>query len=344
MIFFFLNKKKFFYCFFFFFFFLNYSSLQGKIDFGNGVEKEIIDLCQRIQWLVKEEILHELLHLKPITQSILTKVESLLQSPYSFVEAPATSTMALSFVDMNQALQLFPQEFEKVRAGPCSIQHLGDHFYVQCEEEFLTLELALERPEFDTSTPEHIERNSDVQTSNMVNVNIGENLSYDEEAQANDDLIAGLGIVMGGGDHPMLNESQVEARRILPEFWLLLTFHGSYVKFYHHSKSMLSTDRFEIMKLVRKAVLDTCERVNRLILLNSLRDTHIARYNQNFLCLELFYVIFNQSLIIIVIIIILMCSYYHMFLFMFRLNLTLIIIIITTIITIITQCATHPKR
>jgi len=236
-------------------------------------QEALLETKNRIEWLLKEEVMHGLLQFQPITESILRYVETQLRTKNPFVEVPTHTAMPLAFVSPQLGQILFLQEFMKANkfTYPYIIKNLGGFFYIT----------------EDTRKRKDKSNNGDSKENDKSN-------STDQEAMI--ELSHSLGISIGDGESSS-NESNIENEdengkneesfdssldgesTSKLRFWLIVTLRQSSVQLYYYSKTVLGMERASIMRCIRKAIQDVCERVNRLIFLRMLREKHRARYN-----------------------------------------------------------------
>jgi hypothetical protein len=243
-------------------------------------QEALLETKNRIEWLLKEEVMHGLLQFQPITESILRYVETQLRTKNPFVEVPTHTAMPLAFVSPQLGQILFLQEFMKANkfTYPYVIKNLGGFFYITEDPK---------KPKNKAETTDTKENNNQGSTdqeavkyelSQSLGISIGDgsgdgDLGSNTEEEEKDDEGEGEGESEESFDSSVVNHSSSNNKL---RFWLIVTLRQSSVQLYYYSKTVLGMERASIMRCIRKAIQDVCERVNRLILLRMLHDKHRA--------------------------------------------------------------------
>src|SRR2546421_12687569 len=83
-------------------------------DYLTGEKLEALyETRDRIDWLLKEEIMHGLLNSQPVDKSVLMFIHNQLKSKNTFVDFPTSFAVPLSFVKRKQGQERFLKEFIK---------------------------------------------------------------------------------------------------------------------------------------------------------------------------------------------------------------------------------------
>ncbi|KAJ3091169.1 hypothetical protein HK102_001446 [Quaeritorhiza haematococci] len=147
----------------------------------------------------------------------------------------------------HSGVEMFENEFCNAELGDFKIVRVGKFFYVY----------------------EQIERNATSgQATNVEEADSRSSASETARAQS-----SGLGI---SGASTTCPANAQEPSSNVPTFWLVLVVEGSTAMLYFFSKILTNVERSFIIQLVRKAVTQCCERINRLALLHELNETHSA--------------------------------------------------------------------
>jgi len=233
-------------------------------------QEALLETKNRIEWLLKEEVMHGLLQFQPITESILRYVETQLRTKNPFVEVPTHTAMPLAFVSPQLGQILFLQEFMKANkfTYPYVIKNLGGFFYI-------TEDTRKRKGKLGSSDTKEKMKSTDQEAmtyelSHSLGISIGDhdNTSSEEEEVEDDND-------KDEGEESFDSSLDNEPSKL--RFWLIVTLRQSSVQLYYYSKTVLGMERATIMRCIRKAIQDVCERVNRLILLRMLREKHRAR-------------------------------------------------------------------
>lgn len=243
----------------------------------------IADAEARLEWLVKEEIMHGLLNMTPVTVDILNLVETQLKTKSNFVTFPTAMTLPLTFVKKRRGHEIFMQELARADMQPYELYQVGSYFYLTegaaenagaeySENREATPPIAFEEEDHDS------EANQVIQIEDLPS--LSSSLTKDSTLPPSDDLCHGLGIVILPTPKPAHDSSSSRkshenggATRRKREFWLILVPKDSYVQVYFFSKSLSEETCNTILNCVRKAVDELCVKVNQLTLLQSLNET-----------------------------------------------------------------------
>lgn len=246
----------------------------------------ISDTESRLEWLVKEEIMHGLLNITPITVDILSLVESQLKTKTSFVNFPTSMTLPLTFVKRKRGYEIFMQELGRTSMLPYELCQVGPYFHLTETESDAaadcTLDLNSRRADMNHSA--HDSRGH--HDSSQAGVN-SPGLPYSEDETSStspppSDLCHGLGIVILPTPKDKLRSTTSETgdvhslrdrRGPKREFWLILVPKESYVQVHFFSKTLSEESCRYIVNHVRRAIDELCIKVNQLTLLQSLNES-----------------------------------------------------------------------
>ncbi|CAG8506046.1 8847_t:CDS:10 [Ambispora leptoticha] len=251
----------------------------------------------RIEWLLNEEILHGLLKSHPFDRTLLKYVQMQLESNNQFLDYPTAINMPLSFVRRKKGQEKFLQEFQKADMSPYLLNQVEDCFYLSESAEVGESSSELTRTLPDTSMDsnpinedvlEHSPLNNDlsqIESNDTVSSSTqNENISYNDSEytyNGGDELCGGLGISFGSPDTTIPNTAQkifnsLDKRNSLvnQKFWLLLVPQEFNIVIFYYSKIVTAAERNEIIKYVQNCIEKVLKRVNQLVLLNELQETH----------------------------------------------------------------------
>ncbi|KAF9297079.1 KICSTOR complex protein szt2 [Linnemannia elongata] len=238
----------------------------------------IADAEARLEWLVKEEIMHGLLNMTPVTVDMLNLVETQLKTKSNFVTFPTAMTLPLTFVKKRRGHEIFMQELARADMHPYELYQVGSYFYLTEGADDVTGADSSEGQEVVQSGDPDSEGNQDGQVEDLPS--LSSSLNKDSTLPASDDLCHGLGIVILPTPRPAHESSSSRkshdtggASRRKREFWLILVPKDTYVQVYFFSKSLSEEACNTILNRVRKAVDELCVKVNQLTLLQSLNET-----------------------------------------------------------------------
>ncbi|KAF9907547.1 KICSTOR complex protein szt2 [Linnemannia zychae] len=242
----------------------------------------IADAEARLEWLVKEEIMHGLLNMTPITVDMLNLVETQLKTKSNFVKFPTAMTLPLTFVKKRRGHEIFMQELARADMHPYELYQIGQYFYLtEGADELVGADAPEDHEVAKTAALEESldsEVSQDGQSEDLPS--LSSSLKKDSTLPPSDDLCHGLGIVILPTPKPAHDTSsnrkshdQSGASRRKREFWLILVPKDTYVQVYFFSKSLSEEACNTILNHVRKAVDELCVKVNQLTLLQSLNET-----------------------------------------------------------------------
>ncbi|KAG0218634.1 hypothetical protein BGX33_006585 [Mortierella sp. NVP41] len=241
----------------------------------------IADTEARLEWLVKEEIMHGLLNMSPVTIDILNLVETQLKTKSNFVTFPTAMTLPLTFVKKRRGHEIFMQELARADMHPYGLYQVGPYFYLTEGADETDGTAGTEDPKETQSAvfEEHngTEVNEDEQNEDLPS--LSSSLKKDSSLPPSDDLCHGLGIVILPTPKPAHDPSSGRkhenggASRRKRNFWLILVPKDTYVQVYFFSKSLSEEACNTILSRVHKAVDELCVKVNQLTLLQSLNET-----------------------------------------------------------------------
>ncbi|KAG0049746.1 KICSTOR complex protein szt2 [Gryganskiella cystojenkinii] len=248
----------------------------------------ISDTEARLEWLVKEEVMHGLLSMTPVTVDILSLVETQLKTKSNFVNFPTSITLPLTFVKKRRGHEIFMQELGRTSMLPYELCQVGPYFYLR--------EGGGDR----SSSPSGRQRSAsanhtgtsaqDARSSHHTRSESSNSLSLPTSDAAEDeaskvppssDLCHGLGIVIlqnpNSGEEIVNDKSaddtNVQRSERQRDFWLILVPKESYVQVHFFSKTLSEESCHALVDHVRKAVDELCIKVNQLTLLQSLNET-----------------------------------------------------------------------
>ncbi|KAF8934007.1 KICSTOR complex protein szt2 [Haplosporangium gracile] len=238
----------------------------------------IADAEARLEWLVKEEIMHGLLNMTPVTVDMLNLVETQLKTKSNFVTFPTAMTLPLTFVKKRRGHEIFMQELARADMQPYDLYQVGSYFYLTEGIDKIAGADGSEDREVAQSEDSDSEANQDEQIEDLPS--LSSSLTKDSTLPPSDDLCHGLGIVILPTPKPVhdslssrKNHDNGGASRRKREFWLILVPKDTYVQVYFFSKSLSEEVCNTILNRVRKAVDELCVKVNQLTLLQSLNET-----------------------------------------------------------------------
>ncbi|CAG8503793.1 2965_t:CDS:10 [Ambispora gerdemannii] len=259
-----------------------------KSVFSQDKIEALEETQSRIEWLLKEEILHGLLKSHPFDSILLKYVQMQLESNKQFLDYPTAINMPLSFVRRMKGQEKFLQEFQKADMSPYSLNQVEDCFYLS------------ENAEVDELSSEHITK----EPSNILDISMDNNpksedvleqsvskgsdlnISYNDSGgeytyNGGDDLCGGLGISFDSPETINSNAGQktfdsLDKRNSLvnQKFWLLLVPREFNIVIFYYSKIVTAAKRNEIIKYVQNCIEKVLKRVNQLVLLDELNETH----------------------------------------------------------------------
>ncbi|KAJ3035807.1 hypothetical protein HDV00_003388 [Rhizophlyctis rosea] len=226
------------------------SAVDLKDDIVADVEKRAaLDILRKkLETLIEDEVLHGLLYLKPVQDGTVRVVERILGERHMY---------PLKLGDVT------PPGAKEGKAGSalfvaeqvgCSLGvNLPLHFVKSGMDEAVFLE------EF---------RKMVLNGYRIVQAGEGYyiQVANSETDESGDEIAAGG--EGGTSSDPTMTREQ--------SFWLIVTASGAAVQMRFFSKVLGALERLGIIREIRRAVTECCERVNRLALLQDLNETHVA--------------------------------------------------------------------
>ncbi|KAG9304991.1 hypothetical protein G9A89_007394 [Geosiphon pyriformis] len=272
----------------------------------------LLETRTRLYWLLKEEIIHGLLNSLPYEGSMLKYIQSQLESKNPFINYPTLIKVPISFVRKRKGQEKFFQEFKKADLSPYKLRQIDDCFYLSEDGESTVASQRIHRSsshEFITSKPEASLRQFHSQQSltkddffendivpdpkdtyyNSSNLSLLSRLEEPESSDfgaeysenSSDEFCQGLGISMVSPEENLESDSLKNSGVPLnengthrPLFWLLLNPQDSFVQVFYFSKSISADKREDIIGHTKKCIEQVSVRVNQLILLDELKETH----------------------------------------------------------------------
>ncbi|KAG0169771.1 hypothetical protein DFQ30_003243 [Apophysomyces sp. BC1015] len=232
----------------------------------------LIETEARLNWMFTEEIMHGLLRAGPITQSVVSYIETQLMKKNPFVDFPATMFMPLVFVK-NQMLsrQVFFEELQKNRSTPYRLVRVGDSFYASDSSA-----LGFRDHFTETNDNDVFDLQSRINELNMSQQKKHSN----SEQESGDEFCQGLGISIFEPEIPDEVETayadDVGDPMQQQLYWLLLIPQMQSVQIYFYSKLQQHVNRSEIIRVTKAMVNEVMERTNKLVLLQHMHDTRIC--------------------------------------------------------------------
>lgn len=238
-------------------------------------------LTKQVESLLQDEVMHQLLSFHPVGESILRLVENILRTRHALDSIPtdenSSPTMSgrelgsslavgpslaikcpLVFVRATVGVEMFKTQLEGTRTETGRIMKAGDFFYL--------LDDASEERD------EHLDDNNGIVETSIVQ---GLGISMED--------IEGAGNVTTEQLSSSPPKSQTfqppRSHKGKPRFWLIITVDRLSAHVHFFSKTIRGYNRLAIMKAVRDALTECCERVNRAYLLSHLSESHSARYS-----------------------------------------------------------------
>lgn len=233
----------------------------------------IADTEARLEWLLKEEIMHGILNMTPVTPEILNLVETQLKTKNNFVNFPTAMTLPLTFVKKKRGHEIFMQELGRTSMYPYELHQVGEYFYLTEGE--------------DTEVADHVQNNStnghslDIAhngtLSSGTTTPVSQHRGSSSSLSSSDDARHGLGIIISNSHvskAPSSSQSfQIPLLSRKRQFWLILVPKESYVQLYFFSKALKEDECVSILTHIRKSISELCIKVNQLTLLQSLNET-----------------------------------------------------------------------
>ncbi|KAG9323126.1 hypothetical protein KVV02_005833 [Mortierella alpina] len=240
----------------------------------------IADTEARLEWLVKEEVMHGLLNMHPVTVDVLNLVETQLKTRSNFVNFPTAMTLPLTFVRRRRGHEIFMQELGRANMQPYELHQVGQYFYLTEGDD----SSQKQAPEDDRTVDQHEEPQEsriegEQSTDDLPSLSGG--LEKDSAMSPSDDLCHGLGIVIL--QKPRAAKKQIASDKSIDDgdrqpkrrraFWLILVPKDSFIQMYFFSKALSERECNAILDHVRRAIGELCVKVNQLTLLQSLNET-----------------------------------------------------------------------
>ncbi|KAF9437714.1 KICSTOR complex protein szt2 [Entomortierella beljakovae] len=231
----------------------------------------------RLEWLVKEEVMHGLLNVAPVTVDILGLVETQLKTKSIFVNFPTATKLPLTFAKKKRGHEIFMQELGQTKMYPYELHQVEQYFYLTEGDDTLSDERIADDL---VNGNEELTGQSEIDHLNDDLPSLSNSLEKESS-----DLCHGLGIVIlpepkstQGFDASQDAGGSMQAKK-KRSFWLIIVPKDSYVQVYFFSKVLSEEACNSILDHVRRAINDLCIKVNQLTLLQSLNETRIcSRY------------------------------------------------------------------
>ncbi|KAG0023966.1 hypothetical protein BGZ80_006980 [Entomortierella chlamydospora] len=237
----------------------------------------------RLEWLVKEEVMHGLLNMAPVTVDILGLVETQLKTKSDFVNFPTAMTLPLIFAKKRRGYEIFMQELGRTNMHPYELRQVGQYFYLTEGEDPLDSEDFEETiDKSDSYNIEEVTTQAEADYHNDDLPSLSSNLEKDSSLSPSNDLCHGLGIViLPKPKHAKIDSSErtdngKRRPRKKRSFWLIIVPRDSFLQMYFFSKTLSEEACNAILDHVRKAISDLCIKVNQLTLLQSLNETRVC--------------------------------------------------------------------
>ncbi|KAF9955770.1 hypothetical protein BGZ72_003419 [Mortierella alpina] len=257
-------------------------SLQHLFPTLDSMQLEAIaDAEARLEWLVKEEVMHGLLNMHPITVDILNLVESQLKTRSNFVNFPTAMTLPLTFVRRRRGHEIFMQELGRANMQPYELHQVGQYFYLtEGDDSFQKHAPEDYRTGYQREEPQEAPIEGEEPSADDL-PSLSGGREKDSAMSPSDDLCHGLGIVIlqkpKAAKKPIAGEKSLgdggRHPRTKRAFWLILVPKDSFIQMYFFSKSLSERECNSILDHVRRAIGDLCVKVNQLTLLQSLNET-----------------------------------------------------------------------
>ncbi|KAG0254024.1 hypothetical protein BG011_006020, partial [Mortierella polycephala] len=209
----------------------------------------IADTEARLEWLVKEEVMHGLLDMAPVTVDILNMVETQLKAKSNFVKFPTAMTLPLTFVKKRRGHEIFMQELGRAVMDPYELHRVGSYFYLTEGDDVQDDELSTEESSGDfavESMEQPAQDDDNAQNDDLPSLSSG--LQNDSPLSPSDDLCHGLGIVIlpkrklsTKTCSDVSNNSDRGQSRRKRSFWLILVPKESYIQM-NCSKYLVPSD------------------------------------------------------------------------------------------------------
>ncbi|KAJ3297928.1 KICSTOR complex protein szt2 [Borealophlyctis nickersoniae] len=272
------------------------------LDLDPGKQAALRETVADIEMLLEDEIMHGLL-MMPIEDRTFRYVESTLCNRHrigivgvdlgpgrSKPTSPAVSPMfvadeigaslavnlPLAFVKPGVGSDLFLSEFQRAGVAGFYMKRIENGFYLetlhQHEAESLAPDTKVKAAQKDSGRSDVSDKPSyviecatppDVVGESEASLQLPQPTPVPLQTEEKRDSPYNLRVQTG------LSESQRQC-------WVIVTVTGSTVQLYVFSKAVTGSSRLGIVRAVRHAVTECCERVNKLILLKELSESHTA--------------------------------------------------------------------
>jgi hypothetical protein len=212
-----------------------------------GVNGELCDeklgslygLVNSIQFLIREETMYLLLEMDNASQAVIHFIINQLRSNVYRIRPKHCSSITLPFIKPEQGRHLFLSELEHANLLPYKLQRTGDFFFIQD-----SISLADHNAYRDQS------RN---------------------EAQVYSEYLNSFGISFSD------KSEHYPPRSHKPSYWVLIVPERQSTSIYVFSRDVDGVDRSYVTNLVKETIHKVYIRVNRILLLKDLIDTHSCR-------------------------------------------------------------------
>ncbi|KAG0039247.1 hypothetical protein BGZ82_009093 [Podila clonocystis] len=234
----------------------------------------IADTEARLEWLLKEEIMHGILNITPVTPEILNLVETQLKTKNNFVNFPTAMTLPLTFVRKRRGHEIFMQELGRTSMYPYELHQVGEYFYLTEGEDAGATD-----NDQNISTNGHSLDLSHNDTTGEAATPTSQLGGSSSSLPSSGDTRHGLGIIISNSHNVSKapSDSQSSSQTPFPsrkrQFWLILVPKESYVQLYFFSKALKEDECVSILTHIRKSISELCIKVNQLTLLQSLNET-----------------------------------------------------------------------
>ncbi|KAG0251971.1 hypothetical protein DFQ27_008406 [Actinomortierella ambigua] len=273
-------------------------SIRHQFASLDSVQQEAIAATEaRLEWMLKEEIMHGLLNVTPVTLDIISFVEAQLKAKNDFVKVPTASTLPLVFVKPSRGQELFVQELQRIDAEPYELHQIGEYFYLtdkmqEGDDERTEGEVMADCDAALAVESECHAHDQEHEHSTAAGTIVKESSMSGrfESAETSNDLAQGLGIVLLSPEHGTMSASgprssstaaDAHGNRLTSSsknrhrnFWMIFGApKGNYVQLYFFSKTLSEAQCMHLIDDARQVIANLCVRVNQLTLLQSLNET-----------------------------------------------------------------------
>ncbi|KAF9390999.1 KICSTOR complex protein szt2 [Podila verticillata] len=233
----------------------------------------IADTEARLEWLLKEEIMHGILNMTPVTPEILNLVETQLKTKNNFVNFPTAMTLPMTFVKKRRGHEIFMQELGRTSMYPYELHQVGEYFYLTEGENAE----ATDNVQNDSTNGHSLDLAHNGTLSNGAATPVSQHGGSSSSLSSSGDARHGLGIIISNSHVSKALSSSQSSQTPLPsrkrQFWLILVPKESYVQLYFFSKALKEDECVSILTHIRKSISELCIKVNQLTLLQSLNET-----------------------------------------------------------------------